>query len=132
MLNLDTHILVASLAGDLTDRERTLVANEDLNISDIVLWELAKLVELGRLVKLAAGNRANRRLDKSPINVCACFHLRTIAFCLGENLQKLIPRRWQSQLFHQINRAASVLQNLNRFDPGDVVEEPTAARVHQK
>ena len=51
MLNLDTHILVASLAGALTDRERTLVANEDLNISDIVLWELAKLVELGRLVK---------------------------------------------------------------------------------
>ena len=132
MLNLDTHILVASLAGDLTDRERTLVANEDLTISDIVPWELAKLVELGRLVKLAAGSRANRRLDKLPINVCACFHLRTIAFCLGENLQKLIASGRQSQLLHKINRAAGVLQNLNRLDPGDVVKEPAAARVHQK
>jgi PIN domain nuclease of toxin-antitoxin system len=49
MLTLDTHIVVALLSGDLTDRERELVTNDSLAISDIVLWELAKLVELGRL-----------------------------------------------------------------------------------
>ncbi len=72
MLNLDTHILVASLAGDLTDRERTLVANEDLTISDIVLWELAKLVELGRLVMdldSLAFRRSLRHLTIIPISI---------------------------------------------------------------
>jgi PIN domain nuclease of toxin-antitoxin system len=49
MLTLDTHIVVALLNGELTDRERELVAGDTLAISDIVLWELAKLVELGRL-----------------------------------------------------------------------------------
>jgi PIN domain nuclease of toxin-antitoxin system len=49
MLNLDTHILVALLAGSLTTEEAALVADESLAISDIVLWEIAKLVQLGRL-----------------------------------------------------------------------------------
>jgi PIN domain nuclease of toxin-antitoxin system len=49
MLNLDTHILVALLSGDLSANERELVTAESLAISDIVLWELAKLVELRRL-----------------------------------------------------------------------------------
>ena len=72
MLNLDTHILVASLAGDLTDRERTLVANQDLAISDIVLWELAKLVELGRLIMdldSLAFRRSLRHLTIIPISI---------------------------------------------------------------
>ena len=43
------HILVALLAGTLTPREEALVADEPLAISDIVLWELAKLVQRGRL-----------------------------------------------------------------------------------
>jgi PIN domain nuclease of toxin-antitoxin system len=49
MLNLDTHILVALLDGSLTESERALVANDELVISDIVLWELAKLIQVGRL-----------------------------------------------------------------------------------
>jgi PIN domain nuclease of toxin-antitoxin system len=49
MLTLDTHIVVALLDGELTARERELVAGDALAISDIVLWELAKLIELGRL-----------------------------------------------------------------------------------
>ena len=49
MLTLDTHIVVALLNGELTERERELVTNDALAISDIVLWEIAKLVELGRL-----------------------------------------------------------------------------------
>ncbi len=49
MLNLDTHILVALLGGSLTEGEQALVANDELAISDIVLWELAKLIQVGRL-----------------------------------------------------------------------------------
>jgi PIN domain nuclease of toxin-antitoxin system len=49
MVNLDTHILVFALAGDVTDRERRLLAANTWSISSIVLWELAKLVQLGRL-----------------------------------------------------------------------------------
>jgi len=49
MLNLDTHVLVFALAGKLTPRERQLLSDERWSISAIVLWELAKLVQLGRL-----------------------------------------------------------------------------------
>jgi len=49
MLSLDTHIAVALLDGSLSDKELSLVADEPLAISAIVLWELAKLVQLRRL-----------------------------------------------------------------------------------
>lgn len=49
MLNLDTHILIYLLSGDLNDREHQLVSQEPLAISDIVLLELAKLIQLGRI-----------------------------------------------------------------------------------
>ena len=49
MLNLDTHMIVFLLSGELTQKELTILESEDLAISDIVLWELSKLVELSRL-----------------------------------------------------------------------------------
>jgi PIN domain nuclease of toxin-antitoxin system len=49
MLNLDTHIVVGLLSGELSVAESRLLTSDSLAISDIVLWELAKLVELGRL-----------------------------------------------------------------------------------
>jgi PIN domain nuclease of toxin-antitoxin system len=49
MLNLDTHILVHALKGDLTATETKLLSGDQWGISAIVLWELAKLVQLGRL-----------------------------------------------------------------------------------
>ena len=49
MLNLDTHVLVALLNGDLSTAELALLTSQPLAISDIVLWELAKLMELRRL-----------------------------------------------------------------------------------
>lgn len=49
MLNLDTHVLVHALAGSSTPRERQLLSNDTWSISAIVLWELAKLVQLGKL-----------------------------------------------------------------------------------
>ena len=49
MLSLDTHIVVALLDGSLSKAEERCVASEELGISGIVLWELSKLVQLGRL-----------------------------------------------------------------------------------
>ena len=49
MLNLDTHILIDALRGELAPVEQRLTASRRWSISSIVLWELAKLVQLGRL-----------------------------------------------------------------------------------
>lgn len=49
MLNLDTHVLIYALRGDLRPRERELLATDSWGIAAIVLWELAKLAQLGRL-----------------------------------------------------------------------------------
>lgn len=49
MLNLDTHILIHALRGKLRARERALLSENNWSVSAIVLWELAKLVQLGRL-----------------------------------------------------------------------------------
>ncbi len=49
MINLDTHILIFALTGELRPRERRLLTAHVWGISAIVLWELAKLVQLGRV-----------------------------------------------------------------------------------
>jgi PIN domain nuclease of toxin-antitoxin system len=49
MLNLDTHLLVFALADSVTARERQLLGRNPWSVSAIVLWELAKLIQLGRL-----------------------------------------------------------------------------------
>ena len=49
MLNLDTHILVFALTDRLKPREKALLSKESWGISGIVLWEIAKLHDLGRI-----------------------------------------------------------------------------------
>jgi PIN domain nuclease of toxin-antitoxin system len=49
MLNLDTHILVFALADQLRPKERDLLSRERWGVSAIVLWELAKLYQMGRI-----------------------------------------------------------------------------------
>lgn len=49
MLNLDTHILLFALAGELKPAERRLLEGDRWSISAIVLWEIAKLAQLGRI-----------------------------------------------------------------------------------
>lgn len=61
MLNLDTHVLVAGLVGGLTKRELELLESETIAISDIVLWEISKLIQLKR-ISLNVDSRAFRRL----------------------------------------------------------------------
>ena len=49
MINLDTHILVLAIGGELRRSEQALLTRSPWSVSSIVLWELAKLVQLGRL-----------------------------------------------------------------------------------
>jgi hypothetical protein len=49
VINLDTHILVFALASRIDERERSLLAGQTWGVSAIVFWELAKLVQLGRI-----------------------------------------------------------------------------------
>lgn len=49
MLNLDTHIVIDILVGHLGPKEEKLLRNDSWCISDIVLWELFKLKQLGRI-----------------------------------------------------------------------------------
>jgi PIN domain nuclease of toxin-antitoxin system len=49
MLNLDTHILLYAVVGDLTPAEDRLLRGRPWSISAIVLWEIAKLAQLGRI-----------------------------------------------------------------------------------
>jgi PIN domain nuclease of toxin-antitoxin system len=60
MINLDTHILIHALGGSVTPREQRLLAESEWSISAIVLWELAKLVQLGR-VELALDDPETQR-----------------------------------------------------------------------
>lgn len=49
MLNLDTHILVLAINGELRRSEQAVLTRNPWSVSAIVLWELAKLVQLERL-----------------------------------------------------------------------------------
>lgn len=49
MLNLDTHILIYFVTRELNDQEYRCMAEQQLAISDIVLWELAMLAKANRL-----------------------------------------------------------------------------------
>jgi PIN domain nuclease of toxin-antitoxin system len=49
MLNVDTHILLYAVVGRLKPREAELLRSETWSISAIVLWEIAKLAQLGRI-----------------------------------------------------------------------------------
>jgi PIN domain nuclease of toxin-antitoxin system len=49
MLSLDTHVLLHAVAGELRPREVRLLSNEPWSIAAIVLWEVAKLAQLGRI-----------------------------------------------------------------------------------
>ncbi len=83
MLNLDTHILLFALAGELTARERHLLASNQWSMSAIVLWELSKLAQLGRieldldsagLLRLLAG------VHVWPLTLEICREIRSLDF----------------------------------------------------
>jgi PIN domain nuclease of toxin-antitoxin system len=75
MLNLDTHILLHGLAGSLTAAEGALLRREPWSISAIVLWEIAKLAQLGRIdidLDDADLTRALSRVHVWPLDLAVC------------------------------------------------------------
>ena len=49
IVNLDTHVLLFALDDALTARERDVLSSNAWGISCIVLWEIAKLSQLGKI-----------------------------------------------------------------------------------
>jgi PIN domain nuclease of toxin-antitoxin system len=83
MLNLDTHILLHALAGNINSRERKLLAGEEWSISSIVIWEISKLAQLGR-IQLDINDPALTRLLAGihtwPITIDVCRAIRNLDF----------------------------------------------------
>jgi len=83
MLNLDTHILLYALTGDLTRREASLLSDDVWSISAIVLWEISKLAELGR-IELDLDHpelvRTLARIQTWPLTLEVCRAIRTLDF----------------------------------------------------
>lgn len=75
MISLDTHVLIHALAGSVTARERRLLSATPWSIAGIVLWELAKLGQLGR-VELDLDDpdvvRALSNLHVWPLDLAIC------------------------------------------------------------
>ena len=63
MLNLDTQALIYVLTDDLMHRERELLSNHTWSISAIILWEIAKLSELGRMELDFGSPRVGSNID---------------------------------------------------------------------
>ena len=83
MLNLDTHILIHALEGNLRPSERRLLASNAWSISAIVLWELAKLVQLRRVVidlDSADFTRVFARVHVWPLDLATCRHATQLDF----------------------------------------------------
>lgn len=83
MLNLDTHILIHALAGELTPREEKLLSGHRWSVSAIVLWEIAKLHQLRR-IELDIDDpefvRCLSSIQVWPIDLLVCRHLKKLDF----------------------------------------------------
>ena len=83
MLNLDTHILLYALAGNLLPREEKPLAGDRWSISAIVLWEISKLHQKGR-IGIGLDNPlmkgALERVEIWPINREVCLNIGVLDF----------------------------------------------------
>lgn len=81
MLNLDTHILVFALTGELDETEHELLSKTPWSISAIVLWELSKLVQLGRIdveLEHPKVSRTLKRIHTWPLTLEVCRQSRRL------------------------------------------------------
>ena len=83
MLNLDTHILIHALRGALTGREERLLSAQAWGISAIVIWEVVKLSQLGKIaldVEAPEFARALSRIHVWPLDLAVCRALKRLDF----------------------------------------------------
>jgi PIN domain nuclease of toxin-antitoxin system len=83
MLNLDTHILLFALLGKVTRHEKAVLARHRWGIPAIVLWEISKLHQLGRITlgldsPLLAGALAS--IEIWPLTREVCLNLAALDF----------------------------------------------------
>jgi PIN domain nuclease of toxin-antitoxin system len=101
MLNLDTHILLFALTDSLKKRERELLQTYEWSISAIVLWELAKLKQLGRIEIDFE--------DSVVTNVFRLIHVWPIDFEIATTSCKL---DFESDPADELIAATSVIRNI--------------------
>lgn len=84
MLNLDTHVLLHAIHGRLNPNElRILKRDQEWSASAIVLWEIAKLHEKGRIphgLDYHPIATAVRAITIWPITPEICLNLRSLDF----------------------------------------------------
>ena len=110
MLNLDTHILLFALSGELNAREKAILANDDWSISGIVIWEIAKLSQLGRIeIDLDDGQlmRSISQLHIWPISLDICRTIRQLDFH-GDPADEIIAATSLSQSVPLVTRDGKI------------------------
>ena len=110
MLNLDTNILIFALAGDLQPSERNLLANSRWSISSIVPWELAKLVQLGRLEMNLD--------DREVVRVLSRLHVWAIDLTVARASTRL---DFSGEPADEIIAATSVVHNVPLLTRDDII-----------
>ena len=83
MLNLDTHVLLYAVAGELRRPEAELLRSDSWGISAIVIWEISKLAQLGRIeVDLddSVLVRVFARIHVWPLDLDVCRAIRDLDF----------------------------------------------------
>jgi PIN domain nuclease of toxin-antitoxin system len=83
MLNLDTHIVINAMTGQLRPSETRLLCAHHWGVSDIVLWEIGKLSQLGRIeIDLDDADVARflEALHVWPITLEICRIMRSLDF----------------------------------------------------
>src|SRR5580700_7591170 len=73
-----------------------------------------------------------RWFNPLPVNLLTISVLTQVAFCFPEFFTELRFELFGSGCFaRKLNRSSRVVQHLNGFESGKLVEEPSATRVHQ-
>ena len=135
MLNLDTHILLYALNGELTPKERQALTAQPWSISAIVLWEIAKLAELGRIEVDLDGPELTRvlsRIHTWPITLDICRALRRLDFRsdpADELIAAIIVCRWSPATAGSASRARSRRRSLRSSVPTDGSDSRTGDGV---
>jgi PIN domain nuclease of toxin-antitoxin system len=101
MLNLDTHILIFALTGDLKPREKDALSRDAWSMSAIVLWEPSTLVRLGRIECDFDDPELSSLLSRIqlwPIDLAVCRKLKQLDFS-GDPADEIIAA---TSLLHRI------------------------------
>jgi|SRR5215469_5842807 len=115
MLNLDTHILIHALAGDLEPHESQLLRRHRhaRGISAIVLWEIAKLYEAGR-INLSLEDpelvEVLKEVQVWPISREVCLRIRDLDF-QGDPADELIAATSLAYRVPLLTRDARILSS---------------------